>query len=128
MSLGVGLSARRIFLYRGICSMRRSFDRLAWMIKEELEEDPLTGDLFVFLNKSRKMLKCLYWDKDGYAIWYKRLEHGRFVMPTTEGKEIDITGWTHLLEGIEAKVIKRQPRYCISDEKRRNNALLDEKL
>lgn len=117
MSIAIGLSSRRIFLYKGKCDMRRSFDKLAWMVKEELEEDPLKGDLFVFLNKSGKMLKCLYWDKDGYAIWYKRLEQGRFVSPSIEGNEIGMTEWAHLLEGIEAKVIKRQPRYCISDGK-----------
>ena len=115
--MSIGLTARRIFLYQGVCDMRRSFDKLAWVIKEELDEDPLRGDMFVFLNKNRKMIKCLYWDKDGYAIWYKRLEQGRFVRPPTEGCEIDLMGWTHLLEGVEAKVIKRQPRYSITDGK-----------
>ncbi len=100
----------RIYLYRGTCDLRRSFDRLALMVVEELKEDPLAGDWFVFLSANRRKLKVLYWDNDGYALWYKRLEAGRFVMPADEGC-LDRASWAHLLEGIEARVIKRQPRY-----------------
>jgi len=118
MSVGVmGMGATRIFLYQGRCDMRRSFDRLASMVKEELNENPLTGDLFVFLNRNQKMVKCLYWDKDGYALWYKRLERGKFVRPSINGCELDQINWLHLLEGVEVKVIKKQPRYKIIDEK-----------
>jgi len=114
----MGIGAVRIFLYQGSCDMRRSFDRLASMIKEELKENPLTGDLFVFLNRNQKMVKCLYWDKDGYALWHKRLEKGRFVRPPIKGYELDQMHWTHLLEGVEVKVIKKHPRYRILGEKK----------
>ncbi len=113
-----GSGRRRIFLYQGVCDMRRSFDRLAAMVKEELGENPLTGDLFVFLNRRQRMVKCLYWDRDGYALWSKRLEAGKFIRPMVAGCELDRSSWMHLLEGIEVKVIKKQPRYLISDGKK----------
>ena len=107
---GISFNNARIFLYRGSCDLRRSFDRLALMVAEELHEDPLKGDWFVFLNVNKTKLKVLYWDNDGYALWYKRLEAGRFVIPEN-GNILDRAAWANLLEGIEANVIKRQPRY-----------------
>lgn len=100
-----------IYLYRGGCDLRRSFDRLALMVTEELKEDPLSGDWFVFLSMDKRKAKVLYWDNDGYALWYKRLEKGRFIMPTDENVLLDRASWANLLEGIESTVIRRQPRY-----------------
>ena len=110
MISGMNLNNARIFLYRGSFDLRRSFDRLALMVTEELHEDPLKGDWFVFLNVNKTKLKVLYWDNDGYALWYKRLEAGRFVIPN-DGNILDRAAWANLLECIEANVIKRQPRY-----------------
>jgi transposase len=99
-------------LYRSGCDLRRGFDRLACMVREALKEDPLSGDLYVFLNRRRTMLKGLYWDWDGYAIWHKRLERGRFEVPSGEGSRIDRAGLMHLLEGMKVDVIRRQRRYA----------------
>jgi len=89
--------------------MRRSFDRLACMVVEELKQDPLSGDVFVFLNRTRSMIKVLLWDEDGYVIWYKRLEKGKFLVP--ESEVMDRVALLHMLEGVEAQIIKRSPRY-----------------
>ena len=108
---GINSNNSRIFVYRGACDLRRSFDKLAQIVIEELREDPLSGDCFVFLGANHSKIKVLYWDRDGYALWYKRLECGKFIMPEGENALIDRTAWVHLLEGVKAKIIKRQPRY-----------------
>ena len=66
--------------------MRRGFDRLAAEARAVVDEDPLSGHLFVFRNKRGDRLKVLTWDRNGYAIWYKRLERGRFIFPDPKGE------------------------------------------
>ncbi|MBU0762515.1 MAG: IS66 family insertion sequence element accessory protein TnpB [Candidatus Altiarchaeota archaeon] len=91
----VDFQRRRIFLYREACDLRRSFDRLAAMVREHLVEDP-----FIFVNRRRNMLKAFYWDIDGYALWQKRLECGRFCLPGGVENELKRLYWVHLLEGV----------------------------
>lgn len=108
MSLAIS-SAQRIFVYRAPCDMRRSFDRLAAMVEHELGQDPMRGDVFLFANRRRTMLKLLYWDGDGFAIWFKRLERGRFRVSSAE--ELDRAELGLLLEGVVAEKLQRLPRY-----------------
>jgi len=103
----------RIFLCVQPVDMRRSFDGLAALVQEVLKRDPFSGHLFVFCGKRADRIKLLYWDNDGYAIWYKRLEQGRFRFPEglKEGAEIAFTDLTLLLEGIDPRKITRSRRY-----------------
>jgi transposase len=71
----------RIFLCRSAIDMRKGFDGLHGVVLEVLRQDPLSGDLFVFLNKRRDRLKLLVWEGDGWMVLYKRLESGTFAPP-----------------------------------------------
>lgn len=105
----------RIFLCVEATDMRRSFDRLAEMVHQSLREDPMSGDLFVFRNRSGDKLKIFYWDRDGLAVWYKRLEEGKFRFPRVpEGRrsvEVKASELAMLLEGIDLRSVKRSPRF-----------------
>ena len=100
-------AATRIYLYRGFCDMRKSFDGLCGIIRSDMGMDPLSGSLFVFVNRTRRMVKLLYWDRDGLALWYKRLEQGRFILPEKDGS-IERRDLTMLLEGIIPKKIEKR--------------------
>jgi transposase len=93
----------------------KSFDGLAQLVREFLGADPLSGHLFVFRNKRDDRLKLLYWDRDGYAIWYKRLEEGSFRFPAQggdgDGFEIRTTDLAMILDGIDLASVNRQQRY-----------------
>ena len=71
----------KIFLYGQAADLRRGYDGLASIVQESMEQDPLAGSLFVFVNKRANRFKMLYWDETGYAIWMKRLEVGTFEIP-----------------------------------------------
>jgi len=103
-------AATRIYLYHGPCDMRKSFDGLCGLIRSELGADPLSGSLFVFCNRRRNMVKLLYFDRDGFAIWYKRLEQGSFRPPSIASVDglIDRRQLSMLLEGIIPKKVSRR--------------------
>ena len=106
-------AATHIYLYRAPCDMRKSFDSLSGLIRSELNADPLSGSLFVFCNRRRNMVKLLYWDRDGFAIWHKRLEKGCFSMPASccAHARIDRLQLTLLLEGITPKKVDKRYIY-----------------
>ena len=71
----------RVWLCTAATDMRKSYKGLSAMVKRELGDNPLSGEMFVFVNRKRTQMKILYFDGDGYALWCKRLEQGQFVIP-----------------------------------------------
>ena len=109
----------KIFVCTEPADMRRSFDGLSGMAENLMKQDPLSGHQFVFRNRYRDRLKILYWDHDGLAIWYKRLEKGTFQFPTDlkpkEEKpvsvEITTSDLSLLLGGIDLRSVHRRRRF-----------------
>jgi transposase len=101
----------RVYLYGQPVDMRRSFDGLVALTRHELKQDPLSGHLFVFINRRATQMKVLYWDRSGFCLWSKRLEAGRFVSDWRQvsHRTLDWTGLKLLLEGIEPG--RRKKRY-----------------
>jgi transposase len=93
----------RVFLYGRPVDMRKSFTGLIALTTQALAQDPLSGHLYVFINRRGDYLKALYWDRTGFCLWAKRLERGRFVSDwrASANRELDVTGLKLLLEGIE---------------------------
>jgi transposase len=106
----------RIWLATAPADMRCGFDRLADLARAVTDQDPLCGHLFLFRSRGGDRLKVLYWDRDGYALWYKRLEEGVFRLPrpTADGAksvELRASELAMLLDGIDLRSVKRTYRY-----------------
>jgi transposase len=103
----------RIFLCRSTIDMRKGFDGLHGVVLEVLRQDPLSGDLFVFLNKRRDRVKLLIWDGDGMLIVYKRLERGTFKPPAMDADSITLSAaqLSLLLGGIDLTQTRQRKRY-----------------
>lgn len=103
----------RVHVYGRPADMRRSFDGLYALTCQELGQDPLSGHLFAFINRRATQIKVLYFDRTGLCVWAKRLEAGRFVSDWSKvrTREMDWTGLKLLLEGIEAKVVRKRYKY-----------------
>ena len=110
--------AARIYLATAPTDMRKGFDTLAALVKDFLGQDPLSGHLFLFVGRGKDRLKILYWDSDGFALWYKRLEEGKFRLPATREEDTSVqlkaSELAMLLEGIDLKSIKRSKRFKIA--------------
>ena len=106
----------RVYLCLTACDMRKSFDGLHTLVREHLELDPFAGHLFVFASRRRDRVKILYWDRDGFAVWSKRLEEGGYAVPLAESaeehrREITAQELGALLSGIDLKQATQRKRY-----------------
>src|SRR5271168_2392206 len=105
----------RVYLCTVPCDMRRSFDGLHALVTRTMQLDAFGGHLFVFSNRRRDRVKILYWDRDGFAVWAKRLEEGTYAMPFDDEperrREITVQELGALLSGIDLSQAKRRKRY-----------------
>jgi transposase len=108
-------SRSRFYLYTGVTDMRKGFDGLSGIVRNQLGHSPLSGDVFVFLNRRRDRIKLLVWDRNGYWVLYKRLESGRFQRLGKEesGRALRLVydEVVMLLEGIHLGSVTRLRRF-----------------
>ncbi len=105
----------RVYLCVTACDMRKSFDGPHVLVRDHLELDPFAGHVFVFANRRRDRVKIPCWDRDGFAVWAKRLEEGTYAMPFGESgvtrREITARELGALPSGIDPRQAKRRRRY-----------------
>jgi transposase len=110
------VSQTRLYLYTEPTDMRKAFDGLSGLISSNLGRDPLDGAMYIFLNKRKNRMKCLVWDRDGFWLFYKRLETGTFQIPALSsgqiGTDLSYEQWMLILQGIDLGSIRRRPRYA----------------
>ena len=111
-------SSVKIFIYTQPADMRCGFNKLSMLAENIMRQDPFSGHLFVFFNKTGDKCKILFWDRTGFVIWYKRLEEGTFerlrAQPGRASLEVDIAKLTWILEGIDLLKARRRKRYTRS--------------
>ena len=98
----------RLFLYQTPINMRKSFEGLSAMIEQSFPGELLSGAFFIFLNRHRDHMKVLFWDKDGFVIFYKRLEKGTFAWKWGSPDALDRRSFFMLLEGITPKRLQHR--------------------
>ena len=111
-----GLSeSLKYFLYRKPTDMRKSFHALMGLVNNEMKQNPLSGDVYIFINKNRNLIKLLNWQEGGFVLYYKRLEKGTFELPKLKqnSSEIQIsqTKLMMIIRGISMENIKKRKRY-----------------
>lgn len=111
-TLGSGLVYQ---LYSKPCDMRKSFDGLSGIVRDQLCGDPLSGEVFIFLNRAGNLMKLLHWQEGGFVLYYKRLEKGTFTPPTIQpgGSAIKWLELVLMLEGIQVIEYVKKERYKV---------------
>ena len=113
----------RIFVSTQPTDMRRSFDGLAMITRENMGQDPLSGHLFVFFNRRGDRVKIMFWDRSGFCIWYKRLEQGVFRLPQSvvnmPNPEVEVADLSLILEGIDLSSARRRKRFVLGTRQKK---------
>jgi len=109
------ITSGRYFLYHEPTDMRKSFDGLCGLVQGQLGQNPMSGDLFIFINKRRNRIKLLRWETGGFVLFYKRLEKGTFEFPENEStslsQKIDYSELVMIITGISLKYARKRRRF-----------------
>lgn len=105
--------SQKFYLYAKPTDMRKSFDSLSGLVRIGMQRNPVSGEVFIFINKKRNMLKILNWQSGGFVLYYKRLEEGTFKIPQTEDNQIKIsyTELSMIVAGFWNKTIQKKHRF-----------------
>lgn len=109
------ITAARYFLYREVTDIRKGFDGLSGLVSGQLGQNPMSGDVFIFVNRQRNRIKLLRWEPGGFVLFYKRLEKGTFEVPmsskTGNQQSLDYGELTMLITGISMRNAKKRKRF-----------------
>jgi len=107
--------AHRYYLYQEAADLRKGFNGLSGLVRNELDKDPLSGDVFIFINRSRNRMKLLLWEEGGFLLLYKRLARGRFEYPVVDADGLGaVISWQQLMlivKGIDLNSIRKRKRF-----------------
>ena len=110
-------SHQKYFVFTGITDMRNGFDGLSGLVRNKLDKDPVSSDVFVFFNRTRTQVKLLCWDQDGFAVYHKRVERGAFELFSNNGENaalINSQTLSLILQGIVLSSVKKKKRHTIA--------------
>jgi len=108
----------RVFLYRHATDLRKSFNGLVALTESKIQQDPLSGSYFVFVNRRQDRIKILYWGQTGYCIWYQHLQRGTYQFPKhaeldgLEAIEMTRTQLSLILDGIDLASVRQRKRFA----------------
>jgi len=108
-------SSNRFFLYSQPTDMRKSFDGLCGLVRSKLGQDPMSGDVYIFIGTRKDAIKLLHWEQGGFVLYYKRLEQGTFDLPNngteSSSKHVSWPSLVLLIEGIRVEKYRQKPRF-----------------
>ena len=118
-------AVHRYFLHREKTDMRKGIDGLSGLVRSGLKRDPLSGEIFIFFNHRRTQVKLLHWERDGFSVYYKRLERGTYEIPLIDEQngsaELKSDQLMLILQGIELSSVRRRKRFSFSKNRSMDN-------